>query len=108
MALMEKSRRARSSSITSPKATSGLRESGWYASARWVVISNFWSPFRQAMVPNRFPWVHTASAQPDTIASMASGRASVVKSRSRSSPATTSAGSATRASRTEPPTKYRV
>ena len=39
MALTVKSRRDRSSSMRSPKATSGLRESGWYASARWVVIS---------------------------------------------------------------------
>ncbi len=63
---------------------------------------------RQAMVPNRLPWVHTASAQPDTIASMASGRASVVKSRSRTPSATGASASATMASRTEPPTRYRV
>ena len=106
---MVKSRRARSSSTRSPKATSGLRESGRYASARWVVISYFWPARRQPMVPNRFPWVHTASAHPDTTSSMASGRASVVKSRSRRRSARrVASGSATMASRTEPPTRYRV
>ena len=57
------------------------------------------------MVPNRLPWVQTASAQPDTTASMASGRASVVKSRSRSLSAGVATGSATMASRTDPPTR---
>ena len=57
------------------------------------------------MVPNRFPWVHTASAQPVTTASMASGRASVVKSRSAAPSATAGSASATMASRTDPPTR---
>ena len=39
-------------------------------------------PRRRPMVPKRLPWVQTASAQPATTASMSSGRASVVKSRS--------------------------
>ncbi len=105
MALTVKSRRDRSSPMSSPKATSGLRESGRYASARWVVISYFCPPRRQAMVPKRLPWVHTASAQPRTTASMSSGRASVVKSRSGPESPTGAPSVATMASRTDPPTR---
>ena len=57
------------------------------------------------MVPNRFPWIHTASAQPATTASMSSGRASVVKSRSLPSPSPDDPSSAKMASRTDPPTR---
>ena len=105
MALTVKSRRDRSSSILSPKATSGLRESGRYASARWVVISYFCPARRQAMVPKRLPWVHTASAQPRTSASMSSGRASVVKSKSVGVSPDGAPSEATMASRTDPPTR---
>ena len=100
-ALMVKSRRDRSSSMSSPKVTSGLRESGTYTSARWVVISNSCPARRAPMVPKRAPWVHTSSAQPRTRRSISSGRASVV--RSKSCVVTASAGN--RASRTEPPTR---
>ena len=57
------------------------------------------------MVPKRFPWVHTESAQPVTERSMSSGRASVVKSRSRPPAGASEPESAKMASRTDPPTK---
>ena len=57
------------------------------------------------MVPKRLPWVHTASAQPRTTASMSSGRASVVKSRSGAASPVGAPSVATMASRTEPPTR---
>ena len=65
MALTVKSRRDRSASTASENATWGLRESGWYASARWVVTSKSRPSNRAPMVPNRSPWVHTASAPGD-------------------------------------------
>ena len=80
MALTVKSRRERSASTSSPKATSGLRESDRYTSARCVVISYTRPARRQPMVPKRFPCVQTASAQPPTIRSISSGRALVVRS----------------------------
>src|SRR3954449_5425793 len=54
------------------------------------------------MVPKRLPWSHMASAQPETTASMSSGRALVVKSRSSSA----STDRPRMASRTLPPTRY--
>ena len=82
MALMVKSRRRRSSSRLEPKATTGFREAGSYASARYVVIS-IWKPFfRNPMVPNARPISQWASAQPLMTASVRPGSASVVKSRS--------------------------
>ena len=50
IALTVKSRRDRSASMSSANATSGLRESAAYASARWVVISYSRSP---CLAPDR-------------------------------------------------------
>ncbi len=100
IALTVKSRRERSASISVEKATSGLRESGRYDSARWVVISTVRSPRLAPIVPKRAPWSHTASAQPERIAVVWSGSASVVRSRS---PPRSSRPS--RRSRTIPPTR---
>ena len=98
MALIVKSRRARSASTASANLTSGLRDSGRYASSRWVVISKSCPSLRAPTVPKRLPCNHNASAQPPTMASVSSGRASVVKSHSgRSRPRI--------ASRTAPPTR---
>ena len=82
IALTVKSRRTRSSSIVSPKATTGLRLTRSYASARNVVISTVVPCRRAPTVPNAIPVSHTASAQPSSRASTAGGWASVVKSRS--------------------------
>ncbi len=101
MALTVKSRRDRSASTASLYTTSGLRESGLYTSARWVVISNVRSSWRQPMVPKRSPWVHTASAHPFTSRLISAGRASVVRSMSASSPRVLPSSR----SRTIPPTR---
>ena len=82
MALTVKSRRERSVSRSSAKVTDGLRLSGWYTSARKVVISKRTSPREQPTVPKALPWSQTCSAQPVTSRSISSGRASVVRSRS--------------------------
>ncbi len=98
MALTVKSRRERSVSMSSPKATTGLRESGWYTSARKVVISKRAPSLAQPTVPNAWPCSQTASAHPRTIRSTSSGRASVVRSMS-------SLGRPSTRSRTHPPTR---
>ena len=82
MALTAKSRRARSSSRLSPKATTGFRLMRSYASARYVVTSTTWLPLRAPIVPKARPTSQWASAQPARIASVCSGLADVVRSRS--------------------------
>ena len=64
IALIVKSRRLRSVSISSAYVTCGLRESSVYDSARNVVISYTRSPRLAPIVPNRSPCVQIASAQP--------------------------------------------
>ena len=73
--------------MSSANVTCGLRDSSVYASERNVVISTVrivpsgrrrWAP----IVPNRSPWVHTASPQPRSRALTSGGRASVVRSKS--------------------------
>ncbi len=59
IALIVKSRRDRSVSMSSANATSGLRLSGRYTSARNVVISMRVPSFSHPTVPNRWPWSHT-------------------------------------------------
>ena len=59
IALIVKSRRDRSASMSSANATSGLRLSGRYTSARNVVTSMRTPSFSQPTVPNRWPWSHT-------------------------------------------------
>ena len=49
--------------MSSEYVTSGLRLSGWYTSARNVVISNVWPPFCNPTVPKRWPCSQTESAQ---------------------------------------------
>ena len=60
--------------------------------------SILWAP----IVPNRSPWVHRASAHPSRHALISFGRASVVRSRSKSSRSWR-----INRSRTVPPTRYR-
>ena len=102
IALMVKSRRTRSPWRECPKSTCGLRESASYCSARYVVISTSRPATRAPIVPNRMPTSHVVSAKPSSSASTASGRASVVKSRSASLAAESRPR---RASRTGPPTR---
>ena len=76
--------------MESENVTDGLRESSRYASDRNVVISNTRStPSTDRrfapIVPNASPWFHTASAQPPMHARIWSGRASVVRSKSKPS-----------------------
>ena len=60
------------------------------------------SRLRAPIVPNLSPCVHIASAQPPRQALISAGRASVVRSRSKSS-----RSCCTSRSRTDPPTRYR-
>ena len=69
--------------MSSAKATSGLRLSGRYTSARNVVISNSTPSISAPTVPKRLPWSHTLSVSPRSTCSTSSGRASVVTSMSR-------------------------
>ena len=86
-ALMVKSRRDRSSSMSSPKVTSGLRESGTYTSARWVVISNCCPARRAPMVPKRPPGSTRRRPSPAPAArSRRAGRRSSGRSRGWSPP----------------------
>ncbi len=105
MALTVKSRRTRSSAIVSPNATTGFRVPGSYASARCVVTSTCQalSPSRSIvpMVPKSRPMSHVTWLSVRSSFSMSSGRASVVKSRS-------SVRVPNSASRTGPPTTYRL
>ena len=105
MALMVKSRRERSVSMSPANCTSGLRESGEYASARWVVISYTRSPILRPIVPNLSPWAHTASARSATSFFVSCGVAVVVASKSIWSRGLASSPSSR--SRTVPPTRYR-
>ncbi len=73
IALTVKSRRDRSISMSSENSTSGLRLSGWYTSARYVVISIGTPPRMRPTVPKRLPWSHMLSAHPLTSCSMTSG-----------------------------------
>ena len=86
----------------SPNTTAGLRLSASYASERKVVTSTTQSvppsTTRQPTVPNSLPMVHTAGEKRRSSASMSSGRAEVVKSRSLPSRPSS-------ASRTLPPTR---
>ena len=56
--------------MSSENVTSGLRLSAWYTSARNVVISNRSPSYSAPTVPNRSPWIQTASAQPFTVRSI--------------------------------------
>ncbi len=74
MALTVKSRRDRSASMASANTTSGLRLSevvGLGPVGRDLHARG--RRRRRPMVPNRLPWVHTASAQPATSRSISSG-----------------------------------
>ena len=64
IAFTVKSRRERSVSRSSAKATPGLRESGRYTSARNVVTSNSTPSISAPTVPNCLPWSHTLSVSP--------------------------------------------
>ena len=64
IALIVKSRRDRSVSISSANSTCGLRESSLYASARCVVISYVRPSFLAPIVPNRSPWVQISVGPP--------------------------------------------
>ena len=98
IAFTVKSRRVRSPSRVSPKATSGLREPTSYESVRYVVTSTTRFLRRPPIVPNSLPISHTASPHMARSSSVLSGRADVVRSKS--------CGSTPRkASRTGPPTR---
>ena len=86
--------------MSSPNTTSGLRLSGWYTSERNVVTWHSTSFTIALTVPNRAPTSTTPWPIGRSSASMASGRASVAKSRSCSP-----RGAPSSASRNGPPTR---
>ena len=105
IAFTVKSRRDRSVSMSWPNLTSGLRDSGTYASALCVVISKRRPARMSPMVPNRLPWFHMASLRSATNSSISSGVASEVRSMSTSGPGSTPPGRPAMPSRTGPPTR---
>ena len=100
IALIVKSRRDRSVSMSFANVTTGFRSSRAYTSSRNVVTSSFFPSFSAPTVPNFTPTRYCRSAHPRRIRVVSCGAASVQKSRSEPPPSRPRTRS-----RTEPPTR---